>query len=385
MAYKDTTFRQMLQFIPRYEFQKAVKSYSGEFAAKGFSCWQQFTAMLYGQLSGQTGLRGIESGLQATEKKNYHLGIKPITRSTLAYANSNRSHEIYQELFYSMVDKLMRKNKTRKLNFKNPLYSVDATTIDLCLSTFDWAHFRKAKGGIKLHVKLDHRGYLPAFVSVTTAKTHEVNELKKMQFKAGDVVTFDRGYIDFNLFAKYCNERIYFVTRLKSNADYTVLERKDVSSYPNISSDQNIVMKGFYTSQKCPLSLRRIRSKDPDTGKYIVILTNNFDWTPEQIAAIYKERWQIEIFFKTIKQNLKIKSFLGTSKNAVLTQIWIALIAYLLLWYLAYLSQTGWTINSLMHLVPTILFLHKDIWTILNRAGPTQAAVTDNSLQLELI
>ena len=385
MAYKDTTFRQILQFIPRYEFQKAVKSHSGEFAAKGFSCWQQFTAMLYGQLSGQTGLRGIETALQVTEKRNYHLGIKSIKRSTLAYANSNRSHEIYQDLFYSMVDKLLRKNRSHTFPFKNPLYSVDATTIDLCLAIYDWAHFRKTKGGIKMHVKFDHQGYLPTFVSVTTAKTHEVNELKKMHFKAGDVVTFDRGYVDFDLFAKYCNEKIYFVTRLKTNADYTVLERNDVSSYPNISSDQIISMKGFYTSQKCSLALRRIRSKDPETGKYIVILTNNFDWTPEQIAAIYKERWQIEIFFKTIKQNLKIKSFLGTSKNAVLTQIWIALIACLLLWYLAYLSQTGWTINSLMHLIPTILFLHQDIWSILNKAGPAQDSVPDNSLQLVLL
>lgn len=385
MAYKDSTFRQMLQFIPRYEFQKAVKKHSGEFATKGFSCWNQLISMLFGQLSGQSGLRGIEQGLQATGTKMYHLGITPIKRSTLAYANSTRSHEIYQDLFYTMVNRMLKKKRAHKFSFSNPLYSVDATTIDLCLSLYDWAHFRKRKGGIKLHVKLNHQGYIPTFVTVTAANVHEINELKKMKFQKGDVVALDRGYVDFNLFAKYCNDNIYFVTRLKSNADYTVIERNDVSLYEHISSDQTIAMKGYYTSKKCPLKLRRVRSKDPETGKYIVILTNNFEWTADQIAAVYKERWQVEIFFKTIKQNLKIKSFLGTSKNAVLTQIWIALIAYLLLWYLAYLSQNGWTITMLMNLIPTILFLHVDIWSILNRAGPPPIKRQDGKAQMVLL
>jgi len=275
-----------------------------------------------------------------------------------------------------------RKHKHR---FKNPLYSIDATTIDLCLSVFPWAKFRKNKGGIKLHVKLDHSGYIPIFVSVTTASVHEVNSIRKMDFKKGDVITFDRGYTDFEQFASYCNAGIYFVTRLKKNADYRVVRRNDVSSYENISSEQIIEMKGFYTSKKCPLKLRRIRSRDPETGKYIVILTNHFDWSPTTIAAVYKDRWQIEIFFKTIKQNLKIKKFFGTSKNAVMTQIWIALITHLLLQYLKMLSVKNWTHYSLMKLLPSILNTRKDLWQVLNKLPPPGKSSHDLSLQMELI
>jgi hypothetical protein len=385
MSYNNTIFKQILQIIPRHEIEKSVKKHNGDFASKGFSCWEQFVSMLFAQLSGQTGLRGIENSFESISNHLYHLGVKKIKRSTLSYANNNRSCEIYKNVFSDLLGKILSLKRTHKHKFKNPLYSVDASTIDLCLNLFPWADFRKNKGGIKLNVKLDHSGYIPSFVSVTTAQTHEVNSLKKMQFNKGDVVTFDRGYTDFKLFATYCNTGIYFVTRLKKNADYSVIERKDVSSYGNITSDQIIEMKGFYTSKKCPLKLRRIRSKDTETGKYIVILTNNFIWSPTTIAAIYKDRWQIEIFFKTIKQNLKIKKFFGTSRNAVMTQIWIAMITYLLLQHLKMFSSRKWTHYSLMKLIPTILTARKDLWSILNKPPSGQIRKSSFNLQLELL
>lgn len=370
MSHQNTTFQQILQFVSRHDFNKSVKNHQGNKSSKGFRCWDQFTAMLFGQLSGQSGLRGIESGLSMNEKNLYHLGISPVKRSTLAYANNKRSHEIYRDLFYTLLGRLHGNRKKHKFKFKNPLYSIDASTIDLCLNLFPWAHFRKTKGGVKMHVKLDHSGYIPDFITMTTAKTHERKEISNIPAKKGDVLVFDRGYNDFELFSNYCREGIYFVSRLKSNAAYEVLLEKDTESYENIGFDRTIKMTGIYTSQKCKQKLRIIKSYDPETDKTILLLTNHFGWSPETIAAIYKDRWQIEIFFKTIKQNLRIKSFFGTSPNAVYTQIWIALIAFLLLKYLANSSSESWTVGMLMAVIPLMLFLKKDIWIWLNKLKP---------------
>jgi hypothetical protein len=305
------------------------------------------------------GLRGIESGLAMNRTNLYHLGISPIKRSTLAYANNKRSHEIYKDLFYSLLGRLHGKREKHKFKFKNPLYSIDASTIDLCLNLFPWADFRKTKGGIRMHVKLDHSGYIPDFVTMTTAKVHESQEIKKMPMKKGDVLVFDRGYNDYEQFSNYCDNGIYFVSRLKSNAQYEIVKSNIVESYENIGFDRIIKMTGFYASKDCKHKLRIVESYDPDLDKKIVLLTNQFTWSPETIGAVYKDRWQIEIFFKTIKQNLKIKSFFGTSKNAVYTQIWIALIALLLLKYLANSSTASWTVGMLMAVIPVLLFLKK--------------------------
>lgn len=385
MSHHNSIFKQILQLIPRHEFEKSVRKYNGDFAAKGFSCWDQFVAMSYGQLSGQTGLRGIENGLFSCHNSLYHLGVKLAKRSTLSYANNNRSAVIYEDLFSGFLGKILSMKRNHKHRFKNPLYSVDATTIDLCLSLYPWAKFRKNKGGIKLNVKLDHKGYIPTSILMTTAKSHEVHSLRKMSFNEGDVITFDRGYTDFKLYSKYCDTGIYFVTRLKKNADYKVKTRQDVTAYNNIKSDQTIVMNGYYTKQKCPLELRRIRSMDPETGKHIVILTNNFDWSPTTISAIYKDRWQIEIFFKAMKQNLKIKKFLGTSQNAVMIQVWIALIVYLLLQILKMLSTRVWTHFSLMKIIPSILMTRMDLWTVLNQPSQRGRPVPVQNIQMELL
>ena len=370
MSHQNTIFQQILQFVPRHVFAKCVKKYKGEAFSKGFSNWSQFTAMLFGQLSSQSGLRGIESGLEANNSSLYHLGIRPVKRSTLAYANENRPHQVYQDLFYSLLGKLHGKGKKHKFRFKNPLYSVDASTIDLCLNLFPWAHFRRHKAGIKLHVKLDHSGYIPSFVTVTTAKVHEMNEIRDMPVNKGDVLVFDRGYIDFKQFAKYCMEGIYFVTRMKKNASYEILEENNVDQYENIHYDRIIRMNGPRTGKDCPCELRIVESYDPDTGNTIVLLTNQLTWSPKTVSAVYKDRWQIEIFFKTIKQNLKIKSFFGTSRNAVLTQIWISLIAFLLVKYLSGQTRGVSSVGALMSVIAVMLFLRKDIWLWLNKPKP---------------
>jgi IS4 transposase len=366
MKNNNTVFNQMLQLISRYEFEKAVQLYKTNKYSKGFSSWDHFVSLMFAQLSKQNGLRGVESGMNSFTKKLYHLGTKPVKRSTLSYANNKRNHHVFKALFEYKLAETLKNAPGHKFRFKNDLYSFDATIIDLCLSLHDWAAFRKTKGGIKLHVKLNHKGYLPEFVTLTTAKQHEVNILKRISFKPGDVVVYDRGLVDYRVFATHCRERIYFVTRLKSNAEYRVIGRKDVSKYKHISSDQIIEFTVYTSKKKCPLRLRRIRSRDPETGKYIVLLTNHFEWSPQTIALIYKDRWKIEIFFKTIKQNLRIKSFLGTSKNAILCQIWVALIVYLLLSYMSFLSKHSWSINKLMNVIPILLFSRIDLWTWLH-------------------
>jgi putative transposase len=366
MSNNHTLIGQMLQMFSRFEFQKAVQETKTEYHSRGFSSWNHFTSMLFGQLSGQDSLRNIEAGLATQAKSLYHLGVKPVHRSTLAYANEHRSHELFKKIFFDMLSKCQPLAPKHKFRFKNPVYSLDATVIDLCLSLYDWAKFRTTKGAVKLHVKLNHSGYLPNFAIITTGKVHEQKVAPSIPLEKGDVIIFDRGYNNLAWYKTLDNKGIIFVTRLRKNAYYRVTERHDVSRFENIYSDQIIELKGFYSNQKYPSRLRRIRSKDPETGKIIVLVTNNFSWSAKTIAAIYKDRWQIELFFKSIKQQLKIKSFLGTSKNALLSQLWVALITYLLLSYLKFKAKFKWSIYMLSSILPTNLFSRRNIWDWLN-------------------
>lgn len=253
-----------------------------------------------------------------------------------------------------------------KFRFKNPLYSIDTTTISLCLSLYDWAQFQATKGAVKLHVKLNHAGYLPAFMVVTSGKANEQAIAPRIPLERGDVAVFDRGYNNLDWYKSIDDKGVYFVTRLKDNADFKVIERRPVQHLKNIYSDHIIKLKGPVSHHKFPYKLRRIRSKDPATGKIIVVLTNNMKWSAKTIAAIYKERWQIELFFRAIKQQLRVKSFVGTSKNALLSQLWVALIAYLLLSYLKFKSCFAWSLNTLISILPTNLFARRDLWDWLN-------------------
>ncbi|PIW92307.1 MAG: IS4 family transposase [Candidatus Omnitrophica bacterium CG_4_9_14_0_2_um_filter_43_12] len=382
MHHHNTILGQMLQMFPRYEFQKAVSETHTEYHSRGFSSWNHFVAMLFGQLSGQDSLRGIEAGLATQAALLYHAGIKPIHRSTLSYANEHRSNELFKKIFFAMLSKCQAIAPRHKFRFKNALYTLDATIIDLCLSLYDWAKFRTTKGAVKLHVKFNHSGYLPTFMVVTTGKVHETQVAPSIPLERGDVAIFDRAYTDFKWYKSLDDKGVFFVTRLKKNAYYKAVEQKDVTSLKNIYSDQIIELKGFYSKQKFPEKLRRIRSKDPETDKIIVILTNNFTWSAATIAKIYKERWQIELFFKCIKQQLKIKSFVGTSKNALLSQLWVALITYLLLSYLKFKSKFNWSLYTLCSILPTNLFSRRNLWDWLNAPFHEKSSKPKRELQL---
>lgn len=243
----------MLQMFSRFDFQKAVKKTNTEYHARGFKSWNHFVAMLFGQLSSQDSLRGIEAGLASQKNALYHFGAKPVHRSTLSYANAYRSHELFKIIFESMLSRCQPLAPKHKFRFKNPLYSIDATIIDLCLSLFNWAKFRTTKGAVKLHVKLNHSGYLPTFAIVTTGKEHEQKVVPRIPLEKGDVVVVDRAFTNFAWFASLCERGIYFVTRLKKNADYRVVERRCITKYKNISSDQTIELKGGYSKKKCPI------------------------------------------------------------------------------------------------------------------------------------
>src|SRR3989338_585371 len=383
MHHYNTILSQMLKMFSRYEFQKAVSETGTEYHSRGFSSWNHFVSMLFGQLAGQDSLRGIEAGLASQGANLYHLGIKPIYRSTLAYANQHRSHELFKKTFFWMLSKCQGIAPKHKFRFKNPLYSLDATVIDLCLSLYNWVKFRTTKGAVKLHVKLNHSGYLLSFMVVTTGKVHEAKIAPSIPLEKGDVAIFDRGYTDFSWYNALDDKGVFFVTRLKKNAYYRVMEREDVGSLKDIYSDQIIKVKGFYSKRKFPDRLRRIRSKDPETGKIIVILTNNFAWSAKTIAQIYKERWQIELFFKCIKQQLKVKSFIGTSRNALLSQLWVALITYLLLSYLKFKSRFSWSLYTLCSILPANLFARRNLWDWLNAPFHERSKSPPEELQLK--
>ena len=384
MSTKHTILGQMMQLFSRYDFEKAVKETGTEYHSRGLSSWNHFVSMLFGQLSGQDSLRGIEAGLATQAKSLYHLGIKPIHRATLAYANKHRSHELFKKLFFQMLSKCQPIAPKHKFRFKNPLYSIDSTIIDLCLSLYNWATFRTTKGAVKLHVKLNHAGYLPTFAIVTTGKVHEQNVAPSMPLEKGDVAVFDRAYNRLS-WHKYLDDKgIFFVTRQKRNAYYKVKERKSTNRLENIYSDQIIELKGFYSQRKYPYRLRRIRSRDPETGKSIVLITNNFVWSAKTIAQIYKERWQIELFFKSLKQQLKVKSFVGTSKNALLSQLWVALIAYLLLSYLKFKSKFSWSLYTLCSILPANIFARRNMWDWLNAPFHDKSKHPPHIFQLKL-
>ena len=300
--------------------------------------------------------------------KMVHLGLKKApSRSTLAYANEHRPWQLYEKLFYHLLNVFQGQFPNQhKFRFKNKLLSFDASTIKLCLSLFDWAHFRRTKGAIKLHLLLDHAGYLPQFLNVTTGKVHEINILKNLDFDPGTIIVFDRGLIDYTLWAQWIRKKVYFVTRLKSNADYEIVKTFPVNKSKHILSDCLIKLSGFYSTKKCPYYLRLVEAFDPDTGEVFSFVTNNVKLAASTIAAIYKERWQIEIFFKAIKQNLRIKTFVGTSYNAVMIQIWTALIAILILKYLQAMAKMNWSLSNLVAMLRMNLLTYKDLWSWIN-------------------
>lgn len=365
----NSIFGQILKIFPRFQFESFVRETRSSRSSKGFSCWDQFVAMLFCQLGQAHSLREICGGLATSIGKVIHLGLKKApSRSTLAYANEHRPWQLYEKLFYHVLnlcrDEFGDKHKFR---FKNKLLSFDATLIQLCLSIFNWAQYRRTKGAIKLHLLLDHAGYLPQFVNVTEGKVHEVNILKTLSFEPGTILVFDRGLVDYAQWAQWTENKVYFVTRLKENADYLVVESNPLPNNKNILKDQIIKLKGFYSKQKCPFYLRIVEIWNPEKEETITFVTNNMVLAASTIAAIYKDRWQIEIFFKTIKQNLRIKTFVGTSFNAVMIQIWTALIAILILKYLKAKSTVQWSLSNLVAMLRMNLLTYKELWEWINQ------------------
>ncbi len=373
----SSIFGQILQIFPHQDFVRAVRETRAEKGVKGFSCWGQFVAMVFCQLGQAHSLREICGGLATCLGKLKHLGVDAAPkRSTLAYANEHRPWQLYQKVFYQLLAKCRVLARGKKpFRFKNKLFSLDATLIELCVTLFDWATYRQTKGAIKLHLLLDHDGYLPVFCSMTEGNVHEVNIAHTLKFPKGSILAIDRGYVDYEQFARWTETGIFFVTREKDNAAYRVIEKREVPDNRNIIKDQLIELTGYESIKKCPHILRRVEVWDAENERVIVLWTNHLTFGATTIASIYKDRWQIEIFFKTIKQNLKIKTFVGTSRNALLTQIWTALIAILVLKYLKFRSTLGWSLSNLVAMLRYNLFTYRDLWTWLDNPFETPPIV----------
>ena len=364
----SSIFSQLLQLFPRLEFQHMVTITQAERHAKGFSCWSQFVSMLFCQLGRAHSLREISGGLRSCEGKLKHLGITAPSHSTLAYANEHRPWELYQQVFLQLFERChVQVVGKKKFRFKNKLISMDSSTIDLCLAMFDWAKFRRAKGAIKIHLLLDHDGYLPSFAVITEGNVSDIRVARQFHFDPGTIVVDDRAYNDYALFGRWTAQGVYFVTRMKDNTLYEAVGEREVPQNRNILKDEMIELRGLKAIEKCPYPLRRIEVFDSETKEVLVFLTNHLKLGATTIAAIYKERWQIEIFFKALKQNLKIKTFVGTSANAVKIQIWTALIAMLILRFLQLRAQLNWSLSNLVALLRMNLFTHRDLWAWINK------------------
>jgi len=355
MAHCNTIFHQMLKLIPRHHFAKLEAEHGTGRKARSFTRWSQLVHLLSMQLTARASLRDGVASLKARLKSLYHLGVKPVARSTFADANHQRPASFFAALFASMYRRCQPLAPKHKFKFKNKLYSLDATVVSLCLSLFPWASFRRTKAGVKLHTLLDHDGYLPAFVAITPAREHEIKKARALNLPKGSIVVEDLGYTDYAWYGQLTAQKIFFVTRQKTNARYRVLGRRPVKVALGLLSDETILLTGA-KARECPKPLRRIVYQDPKTDKVYVFLTNHFRLAAKTIADIYKERWQIEIFFRFIKQNLKIKAFIGNSENAVMSQIYAALIVYLLLCYTKFLCNLGVTLQTFMRILQLNLF-----------------------------
>lgn len=364
-------FSQIVQQVPRTVFHQLVTKHKAEFHSKGFSCWTQLVAMLFSHIGRADSLREICNGLACCESKLIHLGVnRAPKKSTLAYANEHRPAELFEDLFYTMLA-LFRSNQMlgrRKavFRFKSKLLSLDSTVISLCLSLFPWAEFRKAKGGVKIHVLLDHDDYMPAWVLVTEARQHDIRQARLLDLPKGSIVAMDRGYADYSLYSSLTRQKVFFVSRLKDSALYDVVACKPVFPDSDIVSDELIVLTGVHAEKKCPHMLRRVLVWDHEHDRKIVLLTNHFSLAATTISAIYKDRWEIELFFKALKQNLKVKSFVGTSENALRIQIWTAMLSLLFLKWLHHLSRARWSFSNLVSMLRNNLFTYRDLVAWLN-------------------
>jgi len=386
MSNLSTVFNQLQKFIPGYEFEKLISQYSGDRYIKEFTCKSQLSVMLYAQATKKDSLRDIQTGLSVQQSKLYHLGINSIARSTISHANKTRDYRIYEKLFYELLSRCKDMSPARKFKFKNPLYALDSTTIDLCLSLFPWAKFQTTKGAIKLHSLLNIRTQIPELIIFSDGKQADITAAKTMNFDIlrDSILVFDRAYIAWEWLSGLDNSGITFVTRAKEDMRYGVIGQHKIPGIGQCIKDERILLKNLSSLSNYTKCLRRIQWQDKTSGKILVFLTNNFDFSADVIAGIYKSRWQIELFFKWIKQNLKIKTFLGTSENAVKTQIWTAMIYYLLLCYIKYQTKYKYSLLEFTRIIGEALFFRQDIIDLLSLDYKNLKKLRPPDLQLGL-
>jgi hypothetical protein len=367
MVRNASLFSQLLQHISRTEFAALVKEHQAERGSKGFTCWTQCVAMLFCHLARADSLREICNGLACCLGKLNHLGIERAPKkSTLAYANQHRPAELYESLFWSLLtrfrsSKLLGSEHQRPFKFKNRLQSLDSTTISLCLELFPWAEYRQTKGGVKVHILLDHSDYMPSYAVITEGKHADVRIAQSLELKPGSIVAMDRAYNDFELFGRWSRNAVFFVTRMKKGTVYEVVEQRDLPQNRPILADEIIRFTSRKAKKDCPELLRRVVVWDAEKEREIVLLTNHLEFGATTISTIYRDRWKIELFFKALKQNLKVKTFIGTSENALRIQIWTALIAMLLLRWLHHLSKARWSFSTLTSMLRLNLFTYRSL------------------------
>ncbi len=381
-----TVFAQLLAHLPRHEFRRAVARHRGNYRVRSFSCWDQFIAMAFAQLSGRESLRDIEACLSSHREKLYHVGMRgKISRSTLAEANERRDFRIYEEAGYSLIRTARKLYQTEELavELDRSLYALDSTTIDLCLSLFPWATFRKTKSAVKMHTLLDLRGSIPTFVGLTSGAVHDVHFLDVVPLEEESVVTMDRGYLDFERLYAVHRLPAFFVIRAKRNLRFRRLSSSPVDKTCGVRVDQIIALMGTRSRKDYPESLRRVAFYDMKNHRRLVFLTNLFTVSPKTVADIYKQRWQVELFFKWIKGHLRIKSFYGTSANAVKTQVWVAVIVYLLVAIAKKRLKLQPSLHTLLQIVEVNLFEKTDIIQLVTKAL-RQEIMTETANQLNL-
>ena len=371
MSTEKTIFAQLLSFIPRHEFDKCVARYDGDYRVRSFTCWEQFIVMCFAQLTYRESLRDIETCLHTMQSKLYHVGLRSkIARSTIADANESRDWHIFADFCHYLIqwaETLYQDNESFKLDLKNAVYAVDSTTIDLCLSLFPWAKFRKNKGAVKLHTQLNLKTLLPKDIEITDGLCHDVNILDRIIFELNSIYVLDRGYVDFQRLHGIHSSKAYFVVRAKKNMRFKRILSSKIDKTTGVQCDQTIKFAGVVASKDYPERIRRVKYRDSQTRKVFVYLTNHFDLAPEMIAELYKNRWKIELFFKWIKQHLRIKAFYGTSTNAVFTQIWIAISAYVLVAIIKKLLKVDHSLYTILQIISVSLFertqLNQDFFT----------------------
>lgn len=361
MAHNSTVFSQLLKFVPRHEFSTLEKQYDGKRRQGAMRRWTQFIAMAGAQLTGRSSLRDIETTLSRQSHIQYHLGAAPVKKSTLSRANQYLPSEFFQALFGKLYARCQNHSPKHTFRFKNKLFSLDASLLDVSLKVFPNAEYNRMKAAYKLHLGLDHDGLIPAFAAVTPGKVGDQTEARLMNFPKGSVLVFDKGYSSYEWHNSLTEKGIFWVTRIRGNAKYKVVERRNVNKAQGITSDQTIVYTSDRSNKYGLRPVRRVGFTDAESGKHYVFVTNHFDWSAKTIADIYKQRWQVELFFKWIKQNLKIKAFLGNTDNAVITQVMIALCVYLILAFIKFQSRIGQSLQQMTRLIHTNLFSRRSL------------------------